>query len=120
MNELVSTRIRDHATRLTLPHLAENLEGLLSRAEADSMGYLEFVDLLLGEEVGLREGRRFRTALKLSGLPHHKGLDEFDFAFQPELDTRKIRDLAALEFVTSHSNITLLGPGVIHGLILNR
>ena len=115
MNELVSTRIRDHAARLTLPHLAENLEGLLSRAEADSMGYLEFVDLLLGEEVGLREGRRFRTALKLSGLPHHKGLDEFDFAFQPELDTRKIRDLAALEFVTSHSNITLLGPPVIHG-----
>jgi hypothetical protein len=31
------------------------------------MGYLEFVDLLLGEEVCLREGRRFPTALKLSG-----------------------------------------------------
>ena len=74
------------------------------------MGYLEFVDLLLGEEVGLREGRRFRTALKLSGLPHHKGLDEFDFAFQPELDTRKVRDLAALEFVAAHDNIALLGP----------
>jgi DNA replication protein DnaC len=110
MNELISTRIRVHAARLTLPHLAENLEGLLARAEADTMGYLEFVDLLLGEEVGLREGRRFRAALKLSGLPHHKGLDEFDFAFQPDLDTRKIRDLAALEFVTSHSNIALLGP----------
>ena len=120
MNELISTRIRDHASRLALPHLAENLDGLLDRAQADTMGYLEFVDLLLGEEVGLREGRRFRTALKLSGLPHHKGLDEFDFAFQPELDPRKIRDLAALEFVTSHSNITLLGPPVIHGLILNR
>jgi DNA replication protein DnaC len=110
MNELISTRIRDHAARLVLPHLAENLDGLLARAEADSMGYLEFVDLLLGEEVGLREGRRFRTALKLSGLPHHKGLDEFDFAFQPDLDTRKIRDLAALEFVTAHDNIALLGP----------
>jgi DNA replication protein DnaC len=110
MNELISTRIRDHAARLVLPHLAENLDGLLARAEADSMGYLEFVDLLLGEEVGLREGRRFRTALKLSGLPHHKGLDEFDFAFQPDLDPRKVRDLAALEFVTAHDNIALLGP----------
>ena len=69
MNELITTRIRDHATRLALPHLAENLDGLVARAEADTMGYLEFVDLLLGEEVGLREGRRFRTALKLSGLP---------------------------------------------------
>lgn len=110
MSELITTRIRGHATRLTLPHLGENLEGLVARAEADSMGYLEFVDLLLGEEVGVREGRRFRTALKLSGLPHHKGLDAFDFAFQPELDPRKVRDLAALEFVASHSNIALLGP----------
>lgn len=49
--------------------------------------------LLLGEELGLREGRRLRTALKLSGLPHHKTLDEFDVAFQPDLDTQKSRDL---------------------------
>ena len=61
------------------------------------MGYLEFLDLLLEGELGLREGRRFRNALKLSGLPHHKTLDEFDFAFQPDLDARKIRDLATLD-----------------------
>ena len=115
MSELVTTRIRGHAARLALPHLAEHLEGLLARAEADTMGYLEFVDLLLGEEVGLREGRRFRAALKLSGLPHHKSLDAFDFAFQPDLDPRKVRDLAALQFVSSHSNIALLGPPVING-----
>ena len=115
MNELISTRIHEHAVRLTLPNLAENLDGLLTRAQADTMGYLEFVDLLLGEEVGLREGRRFRAALKLSGLPHHKGLDAFDFAFQPDLDTRKVRDLTALEFVAAHDDIALLGPPVIHG-----
>ncbi len=110
MSELITTRIRGHAARLTLPHLTEHLEALVGRAEADTMGYLEFIDLLLGEEVGVRESRRFRAALKLSGLPHHKGLDEFDFAFQPDLDPRKIRDLAALEFISSHSNIALLGP----------
>jgi DNA replication protein DnaC len=48
--------------------------------------------------------------LKLSGLPHHKTLDEFDFAFQPELDARKVRDLATLEFVRAKSNVALLGP----------
>ena len=74
------------------------------------MGYLDFVDLLLEEEVGLREGRRFRNALKLSGLPHHKTLDQFDFAFQPGLDARKVRDLATLEFVQAKSNVALLGP----------
>lgn len=74
------------------------------------MGYLDFIDMLLEEEVGLREGRRFRNALKLSGLPHHRSLDEFDFAFQPQSDVRKVRDLATLEFVRDRSNVVLLGP----------
>ncbi len=73
------------------------------------MGYLALLDLVL-EEIGVREGRRFRNALKLSGLPHHKSLDDFDFAFQPDLDPRKVRDLAALAFIEAHGNVVLLGP----------
>ncbi len=110
MSELVATRIREHAERLRLAHLAEGLDGLVDRAEQQTMGYLDFLDLVLEEEVGVREGRRFRNALKLSGLPHHKGLDTFDFAFQPELDARKVRDLAALGFVQARANVCFLGP----------
>ena len=75
-----------------------------ARAQDTKMGYLDFLDLPLEEELGERDGRRFRTALRLSGLPHHKTLDEFEFAFQPELDTRKVRDLATLSFVDAKSN----------------
>jgi DNA replication protein DnaC len=110
VSELVATRIREHAERLHLANLTSNLDQLVTRAEQASMGYLDFVDLLLEEEVGLREGRRFRNALKLSGLPHHKGLDAFDFAFQPELDARKVRDLATLGFVQARANVCFLGP----------
>jgi DNA replication protein DnaC len=107
---LVATRIREHAERLRLAHLAEGLDGLVDRAEQQTMGYLEFLDLVLEEEVGVREGRRFANALKLSGLPHHKGLDSFDFAFQPDLDARKVRDLATLGFVQAKANVCFLGP----------
>jgi len=110
MSELVSERIRAHAERLHLAHLAESAEVLIARAEEGSLGYREFLDLALEEELGVREGRRFRNALKLSGLPHHKGLDEFDFAFQPQLDARKVRDLATLAFVEGKANVCLLGP----------
>jgi hypothetical protein len=110
MSELVATRIREHAERLHLANLASNLDQLVTRAEQATMGYLDFVDLLLEEEVGLREGRRFRNALKLSGLPHHKSLDSFDVAFQPDLDARKVRDLAALGFVEQKANVCFLGP----------
>ena len=110
MSELVTTRIRDAATTLHLANLGENLEALVARAEASTMGYLEFLDLVLEEETGIREGRRFRNALKLSGLPHHKTLDEFDFAFQPDLDPRKVKDLATLGFVEARANVAFLGP----------
>ena len=107
---LVADRIRRNATRLALTHLAEDAEALAARAEAAQLGYLDFLDLALEEEVGMREGRRFRNALKLSGLPHHKTLDAFDFAFQPDLDARRVRDLAALGFVRDKANVALLGP----------
>jgi len=110
MSQLVTSRIREHATKLGLTHLTDTITQLVERAEADTMGYLDFVDLLLEEELGLREGRRFRNALKLSGLPHHKTIEEFDFAFQPSLDARKVRDLASLQFVEAKSNVALLGP----------
>jgi DNA replication protein DnaC len=110
MSELTASRVREHAERLHLPHLGENLDALLARAEQATMGYLEFIDLVLEDEVGVREGRRFANALKLSGLPHHKSLDAFDFAFQPDLDARKVRDLAALEFVQAKANVVFLGP----------
>ncbi|MBA3368191.1 MAG: ATP-binding protein [Geodermatophilaceae bacterium] len=32
------------------------------------------------------------------------------FAFQPDLDARKVRDLATLDFIDKRSNIALLGP----------
>lgn len=110
MSELTTTRIRDTATRLGLPHLADNLTDLVKRAETQNMGYLDFLDLITGEEASLKDDRRFRNALHLSRLPHHKTLDEFDFTFQPDLDVRKIRDLAALSFVEAHANLALLGP----------
>jgi DNA replication protein DnaC len=49
-------------------------------------------------------------ALKLSGLPHHKTLAEFDYAFQPDLEPRRIKDLATLEFIDAPTSIALLGP----------
>ena len=110
MSELVAERIRSHAERLHLAHLAEAAESLVARAEEAKMGYFEFLDAVLEEEVGTREGRRFRNALKLSGLPHHKSLDDFDFSFQPKLDPRKIKDLATLGFVEEKANVCLLGP----------
>lgn len=110
MSEFVISRITAAAQRLKLPHMAASAADAATRAEQSQLGYLDFLDQLLEEEVTHRESGRFRNALKLSGLPHHKTLEDFDFAFQPGVDARRLKDLAAMEFVERKANIALLGP----------
>jgi DNA replication protein DnaC len=58
----------------------------------------------------VRDDRRFRWSLLFSKLPHHKTLDDYDFSFQPDLDPRRVKDLATLSFVEAKANAALLGP----------
>jgi len=74
------------------------------------MGYRELVDLVLEEEVGALEGRRYASRLKLSGLPHRKTFDEFELAFQPQLDPKRVAELRSLRFLERHACVLLLGP----------
>ncbi|GAA3914345.1 IS21-like element helper ATPase IstB [Streptomyces lacrimifluminis] len=110
MSQLVTARIRSTAAKLGLPHLAESLNQYAERAEEGKLGYLDFLDLVLAEELAVRDDRRFRQGLRLSKLPHHKTLDDYDFSFQPELDPRKVKDLATLSFIEAKANAALLGP----------
>ncbi|WP_328891907.1 ATP-binding protein [Streptomyces sp. NBC_00316] len=72
MSELVSTRIRTTAAKLGLPHLADSVNQYANRADDAKLGYLDFLDLVLAEELAVRDDRRFRQGLRLSKLPHHK------------------------------------------------
>jgi DNA replication protein DnaC len=110
LSQLTGNRIRTTAGKLGLPHLAETINEFTRRADEAKMGYLDFLDLVLSEELAVREDRRFRSGLRTSKLPHHKTLDEYDFSFQPDLDPRKIKDLATLSFVEAKANAALLGP----------
>ena len=110
MSELVTSRVRTAALKLGLVHLADNIDVFVSRAADAQTGYLDFLDAVLSEEDAVRDDRRFRNALRLSRLPHYKTLDDYDFAFQPDLDPRRVKDLATLSFVEHKANAALLGP----------
>ena len=46
----------------------------------------------------------------LAHLPFQRTLERLDFAFQPSIDERLVKELANLAFVPEASNILLLGP----------
>ena len=107
---LVMERVQSNLNRLHLAKSMDLLPGLIRTAETKSLSYLDFLDELLAEEVAYKEQRRVEAALRISGLPFIKTLDEFDFAFQPHLDRRQIRALFDLTFIQEKSNILFLGP----------
>jgi DNA replication protein DnaC len=107
---MITERIRRNARELKLFGLAESSDDLIDRAEEASLGYREFLDLVLEEEYGVVEGRRYASRLKLSALPNHKSLDEFDASFQPELDPKRLAELKSLRFVEKHLSTLILGP----------
>ena len=100
---LVAERIESNLTRLRLPRIRDILERTIKSAEQTGSSYLSFLDELLEEEVAHKEQRRIETALKISGLPFIKGIDEFDFTFQPKLDRQKVMSLFDLTVITSYS-----------------
>src|SRR3954449_7916430 len=110
MAEMITQRIRRNAAELRLHAIAESPDDLIERAEHAQLGYREFLDLVLESEVGVLEGRRYQSRLKMAGLPHHKTLDEFDIAFQPDLDPKRLAELRSLRFIERKVGCLILGP----------
>jgi DNA replication protein DnaC len=109
-NTLVFDRIESNLTRLRLPRIREILDRVLKSAEKKDRSYLNFLDELLEEEVAQKEQRRVEIAIKISGLPFIKSIDEFDFTFQPQLDRQKVMSLFDLTFIRQKGNVIFLGP----------
>ena len=102
-------RIRQHLVGLRMPRAHEMLDHLLRRLERGEIGTLDAIDLLLGEELTLRESRRVKAALKMGRLLSIKTLAGFDFSFQPSLDRNRIMALAELGFVERAEVVHFLG-----------
>ncbi|SFB48094.1 DNA replication protein DnaC [Rhizobium sp. NFR07] len=103
-------RIRHDLVGLKMPRALEALDHVVRRLEQGELSALEAIDILLSEELTLRENSRIKTALRMGRLATIKTLTGFDFTFQPSLDRDRIFTLAQLGFVDRHEAVHFLGP----------
>jgi DNA replication protein DnaC len=106
----VTERIRQSLVSLHMARALETLDQILSRLEKGEMTAIEAIDVLLAEELTLREGRRVGVGLRTARLTPIKTLESFDFSFQPSLDRHRIMALAQLEFINRAEVVHFLGP----------
>ena len=105
-------KARRHLETLGMTQAMEVLDSTLDDAARKQLPYPEMLTDLLGVEVSARRERYLNTRTRLAKLPFHRTLDEFDFGFQPSIDERQVKELAALAFRAEASNVAAGTSGV--------
>lgn len=82
----------------------------IAEAEAEKLGYEEFLlRLLQAEEFGKKQRRSCKLTDKAQ-FDTDKTLEDIDYSFNPSLDKAKIDELSQLDFLNAHENIIIIGP----------
>ena len=106
MNE----RLRSALYQLRLSGLAESLDVRLQEAAGHQLSHAEFLELILQDELNVRQQRQIERRVKSADFRELKSLDEFDFVFNPSIKRQQIFDLATCRFVRERKDVLLIGP----------
>ena len=90
---------RQYLETLGLKQSVEILDNTLDTAANKQLTYPEMLEQLLGAEVAARRERYLTTRTKMAHFPFQRTLEQFDFAFQPSIDERQVKELTGLAFV---------------------
>ena len=110
MNAGQFERLGEQMQRLRLFKSRERLEAFLQEATTKELSYADFLDLLLTEEVSSKTQKNITMRTHLARFPFVKGLDAFEFGYQPSIDKKQLQTLAACHYIENGENVVLLGP----------
>jgi DNA replication protein DnaC len=102
--------LRTALTRLRLSGLASTLDVRLAEAAGHQLDHREFLELVLRDELLVRNQRLVERRTKAAGFRETRTLDEFDFSFNPSIKRKTIFDLAAGQFIRESRDVLLIGP----------
>jgi DNA replication protein DnaC len=97
--------------QLRLSGLAAGLETRLLQAQSERLAPIDFLSLLVQDELLRRQDRLLERRLKQAAFRDpDKRLDSFDLDFNKKTNRRLIFELATARFVAQHEDGLFLGP----------
>lgn len=96
--------------QLRLSGILDSLEVRNKQAIDKKMAYPEFLALLISDEVARRDQKRFTTRLRRASFRSHKTLDQFDFDFNPNINSALVHELIAGRFIEEKVAVLIAGP----------
>jgi DNA replication protein DnaC len=106
----MTTQIDSTLRQLRLSGLGANLSVRLQEASANRLGHAEFLELILQDELNVRQQRHLERRKYLARFHSLKTLEEFDWRFNPKLPRKELFDLATCQFIEDRADVLFLGP----------
>ena len=103
-------QLSESLKRLRLSGMAESLEIRLQEARANRLSHDEFLELVLQDELIVRENRAIARRIKAAAFREQKTLDDFDWNFNQSIKKKQIFELAAGHFLRDARGVLLCGP----------
>jgi DNA replication protein DnaC len=106
----MNDRLQSALRQLRLSGLTETLDVRLQEAAGHQLSHAEFLELILQDELLVRNQRLIQRRVKVAQFRELKALDDFDWAFNPSIPRKQVFDLATCRFVREARDVLFLGP----------
>ena len=95
---------------LKLGGMLTTIEQRIHQAEDGHLGYLDFLELLLEDEIERRSDHRLNLRIARARFDLVQTFEEFDFNADSSIPSQQIRDLATCRFLERHASLIICGP----------
>src|ERR1051325_8786790 len=96
--------------RLKLTAIRDQLDSLVDEAGRRELTIREGLSFFWEREIARKDERRIEMSIGLARFPFVRALDGFDFAAQPSIDKKQIREIAGGRFIANAEVVMLMGP----------
>lgn len=106
----MNKHINPMLTKLRLGGMAQSLEVRLHEASSTGLTHLEFFELMLQDEINIREDRQITRRIQKAGFRDVRRLEDFDFSFNTTIKKSLVFELATGRFIRERRDVLWLGP----------
>ena len=103
-------QLQPRLKRLKLGGMLQTLELRLDQAHQEKLGHLEFLELMLEDEIQRRANKALARRIQRARFEEAQTLTDFDFTFNAKIPASQIRDLATCGFIERKESVLLVGP----------
>jgi len=102
--------IKSQCKQLKLSAIADNLDDMVRNAQDNQVTFLDFVNMLMQQEINHRMERDKQRRQKNARLPLDFNLDLYDHSFSNGIGKQQLAQLRELGWLEQNFNVILMGP----------